>query len=141
MSPRRRLILFALIVAAAVILAVQRPWEKVAPPRPPAIGAPNLDVLNPAKLVALRCLLAGGGPCSVTIVGHSGETLSRLTFNLSAAGTPSGSQSVAGPFTIDTVNVERGGKTHRQEFNVTILGGQTREVRVNPDDTVELVTP
>ena len=130
-----RLVSSALTVVAAVILAVRRPWEQSKPL--PTVDAPNLDVLHPEKLVTLQCVIGGGGPCSVRVTGHHGEALDRLTFNM-AGETRSAFQRVAGPLAIDSITIERGGKTHRQELNLTIPGGQKREILVNADDTVEL---
>ncbi len=132
---RRRLIIFALVVVAAVFLAVRRPWERRQPP--PTIDAPNLDVLHPEKLVTFQCVIDGGGSCTVRVAGHHGEALDRITFNM-AGEARSALQRVAGPWTIDSITVERGGKTHRQDLNLTIPGGQKREIWVNADDTVEL---
>ena len=133
-----RLIIFGLCLAAGVGLLIWRPPDKPGHPPPPIVG-PNGELLNPAKLVTLRCVLAGGGPCTVSVSAHSGDTRDRLIFKLKP-GEP-GSQPLLGPLTVDSVIVDRGGKVNRQELKLDVPAGQTREFRVQADDTVEVVTP
>ena len=131
---RRQMALGFVVVVAAVGLAYSRPWQK---PPPIVIDAPALDPLNPAKLVTLAIINSAGEPCTVSMTGHYGNTLDRATFTkLSPSETRS--RGVPGPYTLDTVTVERGGKSHRQELNVTIPGGESRQLTVNADDTVEV---
>jgi hypothetical protein len=135
MSRQRRLMALGfVVVAAAVGLSVWRPWQK--PPPQPPINAPGVDPLNPASTVTLVVKTAGD-PCTVTMTGRYSSTLDRSTFNKVAAG-EARTRRVPGPYTLQTITVERGGKTHKQDLNVTIPGGQTREIWVNADDTVEV---
>ena len=67
-------------------------------------------------------------------IGKAGGKVKMVGFD-------SGSQSVLGPLTIDSVIVDRGGKVNRQELKLVVPAGQTREFRINADETVEVVTP
>jgi hypothetical protein len=44
-----------------------------------------------------------------------------------------------GPNTIEAVLVERAGKSQRHEMTVTVPAGERCEIRVNPDDVVEVI--
>jgi hypothetical protein len=135
MSRQRRLMAVGfIIVVAAVGLSVWRPWQK---PPPITVDAPGLDLLNPAKLVTLSIVKSAGGPGRVTLTGHYGSTFDRAFFNL-LAGETQYQRRVTGPYVIETVTVERDGKSHRQELNVTIPGGEGRRITINADDTVEV---
>ncbi|HEX4592517.1 MAG TPA: hypothetical protein VH120_21490, partial [Gemmataceae bacterium] len=127
---RRRLLVFLAVVVAGVIVfqLTQRQHQKPAQP-PPTLDAPNLNVLNPANIVSIQCVLAGGGPCTVTISGHYGETLDRSIFKLSPENPRPPVKRVPGPFTIDSVIVDRGRQVNRQELKITIPAGQSRELR------------
>jgi hypothetical protein len=135
---RRRLLVFVAVVVAAAAVYQFAPRQQAKQAPLPVIG-PNGDLLNPSKLVTLRCVLAGGGPCTVSVAAHSGDTRDRLIFKLKP-GEP-GSQSVLGPLTVDSVIVDRAGKVNRQELKLDVPAGETREFRVQADDTVEVVTP
>jgi hypothetical protein len=127
---RRRIILLALVVAVAVAIAIRRPWDRPVQPNAP----PGIDV---TKMATLQCVIAGGGPCTVKIEGRTGGGLARFTFNLAGV-SKSLTQHVEAPLELDAVTVERGGKTHRQELNVTIPAGQAREIKINEDNSVEV---
>jgi hypothetical protein len=130
---RRRLILFALVVAVAIVIAVRRPWDRPVQPAVP----PNIDM---TRMATLRCVIAGGGPCTLKVEGRSGAALTRFTFNLTDV-SKSLTQHAEAPLELDAVTVERGGKTQRQDLKVTIPAGQSREIRINADDSAEIVTP
>jgi hypothetical protein len=131
--PRRRIILFALVVALAIVIAVRRPWDRPQQPTAP----PGVDM---TKMATLQCVIAGGGPCTVKVEGQSGSTLNRFTFNLNGV-SKSLTQHAEAPLTLEAVTIERGGKTHTQEVKITISAGQSREIKVNADDSVEIVSP
>jgi hypothetical protein len=130
---RRRIILFALVVAVAVFIAVRRPWDL---PQQPAVP-PGVDM---KKMATLQCVIAGGGPCTVKVEGRTGSGLARFTYNLSGV-SKSLTQHAEAPLELDAITVERDGKTHKQELTVAISAGQSREIRINADDSIEVVTP
>ena len=135
MSRQRRLMAVGfIIVTSAVGLTVWRPWQN-SPPI--TIDAPGLDLLNPAKLVTLSVGKSAGGSAQVTLTGHSGSGLDRVVFKM-PAGETRYQRRVSGPYVIENVTVERDGRTHRQELNVTVPGGESRQITVNADDTVEV---
>jgi|SRR5947209_9493005 len=144
---RRRIVLFALVVAVAIFIAVRRPWDQPVQRHPPGqtppntVDGPDVDPLNPGKLVTLQCVLNGAGPCTVKVESRgAGGSVNHFTFNMSGV-TKSLTQRTLGPLTIDAVTVERDGTTHRQELKVIIPAGQSREIKVNADNSVEFVTP
>lgn len=135
MSRQRRLMALGfIVVAAAVGLSVWRPWQK---PPPVTIDAPGLDPLNPAKMVTLWVVKSAGGSGRVTLTGHYGSTFDRAVFNM-PVGETRYQRRVSGPYVIEAVTVERDGKTHRQELNVTVSGGEARQITINADDSVEV---
>jgi hypothetical protein len=141
---RRLIVLAVVMMTVAVVLAVRRPWERQppqqpAPQQPYAITSDDLAKLNPANMVTLRCIIPGGDDRSVTILGGSGGNIDRTNFHLKDKEAREFTKKASGPFTIATVTVERGGQSHKQELNITIPAGQTREIRIKPDDTVEIV--
>jgi hypothetical protein len=123
------------VIAAAVGLNAWRPWQKPAPPV--TVDAPGLDPLNPAKMVTLMVVKSAGGSGRVTLTGHYGGTFDRAIFNM-PAGEMQYQRRVPGPYVIESVTVERDGKTHRQEMNVAVPGGEGRRITVNADDTAEV---
>jgi hypothetical protein len=141
-----------IVVAAGVVLAVWRPWATPQPPpdardpkgtvnfKPPEITDPGA-LLDPARMVTFVCVNQAGGPCKVRVTGHAGNTSADMSAQLAAAPSRAPNLLTSGPFTVEAITVERGGKSRRQALNVTVPGGQTREVRVNADDGVELVRP
>jgi hypothetical protein len=138
MSRQRRLMAFGfLVIAAAVGLVAWKPWRQ---PPPVPVDVPNLSVLNPANLVTLSVVKSAGGPGRMTMTGHYGNTFDRAVFNM-----PPGEgrylRRVPGPYVLDTVTVERDGKTHRQELKLTIPAGESRQITANADDTVEVGPP
>jgi hypothetical protein len=135
MSRQRRLMAVGfIVVAAAVGLSVWRPWQK---PPPVTIDAPGFDPLNPAKMVTVWVVKSAGGSSHVTLTGHCGSNFERAVFNM-PAGETRYRWRVSGPYVIEAVTVERDGKTHRQELNVTVPGGEARQITINTDDTVEV---
>jgi hypothetical protein len=139
---RRLLVLAAVMVAVAGVLVVRRPWERPAAgpannPQPAGITAADVAKLNPASMVTLRCVIAGGGDCGLTIMGSNGDNIDRTMFNLKV-GIPQETLKIA-PFTIKSITLERDGKKHTQNTNMTIPPGQKRELRVRADDSVEIV--
>ena len=144
MFRRRRLIILACLVAiAAIVVAVRRPWEHpaVGPQAPFVINPADLEALNPANLATLRCIIPGGDDCTVTILGNARGSIDRTNFNLHGGEPRQFLKRALAPFIIETVTVERGGKTHKQELNLTIPPGQTREIRITPDGGVEVAAP
>ncbi len=42
-------------------------------------------------------------------------------------------------FTVESVTIDRAGKSRRHEMKLALSGGETREVVINADDSVEVV--
>jgi hypothetical protein len=149
-------VLGLVIVGALTAVTFWRPWDT--PDASPSKNVPMVDAkdnaftpepidpvalldglkLDRTKIVTLVYVNTSGGPCKVTVAGGQGSNRRSISANLPAAESRQ-AMVVPGPYTIKTVTVERDGKARQQEMNVTIAGGQTHEVRVNADDTVEVV--
>lgn len=144
MVPRRWAVIGAVLIAAgaATALAIWRPWvPRAAQPFDiPANEFPDLGtLLDPARLVTVAVDNRTGGPCKLTIAASGPGTHMDLSWDL-AAGESRMIQKVAGPLTIETIAVDRGGTSRRREIKVTVTAGQTGKVRLDADGSVEVVT-
>jgi hypothetical protein len=138
------------LVGTVAILSVWRPWVAIGVvPRPTVPAATegasftplpvNLnELVDPAKMVTLVCVNKSGRACRVTVAGGFGSLRGRTSAELPAGETPS-SMMISGPYTIETITVERDGKSHRQDMNFTLSVGLKYDVRVSADDTVEVI--
>lgn len=140
-------VIAGVVALGAVGLVAWRPWAKTPsadqPPDAPAAGQPAAVVdpaqlLDPARLVQFVCVNESGGPCKVTIIGGYGDSRASMSANFGESSGRS-SSAVAGPYTIDSITVERPGGSWRQEMKQTVPAGERREVRVRPDGTAEVV--
>ncbi len=144
MNPRARLGILAPALAAAVAMAlvIWQPWSDrsavtvKAPsnPPPPTIDLGSLTLTNAATLKATN---KTGGPCKLTLDGAGGFQ-GHFTSEL-AAGESNSVLHVSAPFTVESLTVDRAGKSHRHELKLTLTGGETREIVINADDSVEIV--
>lgn len=129
-------------VGAAGALAIWRPWE-TSPSSSVKKGESAVSgdlgaLLDPATTVTLVCVNRSGSPCKVTVAAAGASIRGNMSAELSAVESRSSRLVFSGPCTVESVTVEREGKSRRQEFNVTIPKGETYDVQVNPDDKVEV---
>jgi hypothetical protein len=147
MIRQRWLTVGLVVIGAAVAFAVWGPWPAPRPPTaqmPPPIIDPA-EVLKAAKIdggkaVTIVVVKSAGGPCKVTVTGGHGDSHGDLTANLQE-GEGRSMMMISGPYTIETVTVERAGNTKRHDLKITVPGGETREVRVREDDSVDVAAP
>jgi hypothetical protein len=144
-------IILTIVVGAGIYLAVWRPFIVNTAPRkldmPVGDAQDNAftpPTIDPSELVAGTKMLEfvyvnnSGSPCKVTVVGGYGRTRDSMSAELAVS--PARSSTMAsGPYTIEAVLVERAGTSRRHEMNVTVPAGERREIRVNPDDGVEVI--
>jgi hypothetical protein len=149
MFRQRWLTVGLVVIGAAVAVVVWGPWPAPQPPTPSVSPAPTVDStevikaamnVDSGRMVTIVCVKAAGGPCKVTVTGGHGNSHGDLTANLQE-GEGRSMMMVSGPYTIESVTVERAGVTKRHELKITIPGGETREVRVREDDSVAVVSP
>src|SRR5262245_6273289 len=109
-----------LVVGAAVILGLRRPWQS----GPGVVGAQESD--PPVGSAALRIVKQSGGPCGVTILGNAGDTSNSSSASLAKGNAQSASILFPAPYTIEAVTVTRGrdGSPQRQQLKLTLAGGQ-----------------
>ena len=144
MLPRRRLLLVVAIVLVGIVFAVRRPWEHMGNgpdggQSPYTITSTDFDLLNPANNVTLRFVVSGDDDCTVTVTGGHGGNIERSNFRVKGTEERTRTLKARGPFIINSVTVNRDGQTHKKDLNVTVPPGQTREVRIKPDGSVEIV--
>jgi hypothetical protein len=140
MNRHRWVVVGLAVIAAAVAYAVWRPWPAPTPSSSDPAAAPKPAIISDGKTVNLVIVKSAGGPCMVTVTGSHGDSRPSWTARLQA-GDDQSLLMIPGPYSIDAVTVERAGKTRRHELKITIPGGETREVRVNEDDTVVVAPP
>jgi hypothetical protein len=162
-------VLWAVVAAAGLAaLGTMAFWSlraRPAAPGPP-IMAPNPGgvfigdlggLVDPSRLVVVVWVNDSGKPCKATFVGGSGNSHISMSADLpEGEGRPS--SSVSGPFTLDSVTIERDGQKKSPEptFTVppnttavlipqdgknkgTLLGGTTYEIHIGRDDAVTIM--
>ena len=141
MFRQRWFIVGLIVIAAAISFVIWRPWISIPAGRTSTDGSAGQPaIINDAKMVNLVCAKSAGGPCKVTLVGGHGDAHGNMTANLQS-GEDQSMMMISGPYTIESVTVERSGKTRQNDLKITIPGGETREIRVNEDDSVTVTSP
>jgi hypothetical protein len=152
MNPRTMFGLLAAVAVSTGIAVTVALWRQPAPVAPPVAAPPALNVTAdaPGKDSAIFGVggpgSAGmatvkatnkGGPCKLAIAGN-GSFRGNFGSDL-AAGESRMVMAVSAPFTIESLTVERAGKSRRQDVTLNVGSGEIREVVVNADDSVEVV--
>jgi hypothetical protein len=127
-----RSILGLLVLGAALVVVVWRPWQ---PQAGPAATEPD----PPAEAVSVTILKRSGGPCGVEIRGTGGGASNVASASLGAGEARSIPLRFPAPYTIEAVTVTRNGSVQRRDMKVTLAGGRRYELLINADDTVAVV--
>jgi hypothetical protein len=128
------------VLGVTIALALWRPWSSPPPEVPVEDLAGNPDVaslFDPTRVVTFTAVNRSGGPVKVTLQGTFPGGNSTLSMEMSDEQSRS-SLKVTGPFTVESITVERGGTSRLQEVKATVPAGESREIRVNGDGSVEL---
>lgn len=130
----------AILGGVAAVLFVWRPWRSPSPAVTQTIKIEGdvAAILDPSRLVTIAFVNRSGRPCKVTLDAGGANMRGSWT-----SAVPEGLRdtkfAISGPCDLHAVVIEHDGETVRRQLGVTLPPGTAHELRIGPDDTVEVL--